>query len=304
MKRLKANGYWEQEGHNPLTGALIFVFLIGGIYFILQALVLNGYILADMYWGNRVSGLQGGYFERLTALYRIYQKPILLILMMSQFLIFFFPTILVYRKWHYRDWVKHFRLDRFSLKAAGAAAAGSFLFLPLADFLSSLFYYAFPGLEKLSSLQAPLFHADSTGSLFFLLLVIAVTPALCEEILFRGYLQTVLERKTSGFRIILITGVLFGLYHQNPMGIFALISAGIWLGLLAWKFKSLYASMVGHLVYNSSIILIYNGKIGFPIINSEEHFPLAVSLIFSALFAGLVYWIWKYGGREGAESTE
>jgi len=301
---LKAEGYWEQEGHNPLTGALIFVLLIGGIYFIMQALVLNGYIIADMRWGDRVSGLQGGYFERLTALYKIYQKPILTILIFSQFLIFFIPTILVYRKWHYRDWIKHFRLDRFSLKAAGSAALGSFLFLPLADFLSSLFFYAFPGLEKLSSLQAPLFQADSTGGLFFLLLAIAVTPAICEEILFRGYLQTVVERKISGFRIILITGVLFGLYHQNPMGILALVTAGIWLGLLAWKFKSLYASMVGHLVYNSSVILIYNNKIGSPFINNEGHFPLTVSLIFTALFAGLVYWIWKYGGIEGGESAE
>lgn len=301
---MKAEGYWERDGHNPLTGALIFVLLIGAIYFILQALILNGYILADMHWGNRVSSLRGGYFERLSALYGIYQKPILLIVMFSQFFIFLFPTIWVYRKWHYKDWISHFRLDRFSVKGGIAAAIGSFLFLPLADFLSSLFYNLFPGLEKLSEIQAPLFQADSTGGLFLLLLVIGLTPAICEEVLFRGYLQTVVERRVSGFRVILITGVLFGLFHQNPMGTIALICAGLWLGLLAWKFQSLYASMIGHLVYNSSIILIYNGRIAYPLIDHEGHFPPATAWCFTFLFGLLLFWILKFGGNKGAEKTE
>jgi len=294
-------GYWEQEGHNPLVAAVVFILLIGSIYFFLQTLVLNGYIMIDMALnkGTIVSG--NGFLERIETLYKHYQIPILLIVMGSQFFIFLLPTVLFYRRNHFRNWRPHFHLQKPDMIAVLSAVLGTLLFLPLAEVLSSLFYYIFPDLAKWSELQTPLFEASSPGLLLLLILVIGLTPAICEEFLFRGYLQTVLQRKVKGFSIIMISGLLFGLYHQNPTGLIALTAAGLWLGLLAWKFQNLFASMIGHFVYNSTIILMVNGKIGAPFLSDKGQFTLPVTLLATCFFALLTWWIWVYGEKYASQ---
>ena len=61
-------------------------------------------------------------------------------------------------------------------------------------------------------------QAASAGDWLVVLAVAAVLPALCEETLFRGCLQGVLERRgtVSG---VAVTGVLFGAFHLVPHSI-------------------------------------------------------------------------------------
>lgn len=296
-----SKGYWEQKNRNPLIGAVVFVIIIGALYFMIQAVVMNAYILIDMARSrNLATAGAGGYMERMKALYQFYQKPILWIVMLSQFVIFLVPTILVYKHWHNSDWVGRFQLRGVSPLAILVAIGGTLLFIPLADFLGSLFFRLFPGMEEWSSLQAPLFEAGKPGDLLFLIMVIGVTPAICEELLFRGYFQSVLTQKYRDGRVILFSGFLFALYHQNPMGLFALAAAGVWLGLLSWGFRSLYPSMAAHFVYNSVIILMVNGKIGSSLLNEQGSFHWMVTLGSTLLFLALAWWIWPKSGDKGS----
>jgi membrane protease YdiL (CAAX protease family) len=296
-------GYWEQPGKNPVVGALIYIFLIGAIYFTLQAFVLNIYIMVDMALNSSKRVFQGNYFQRLSSLYGFYQRPILLMLMASQFLIFLLPSIWFYRRWQNKQWIERFQLNHVSWQGIVFAIAGTILFLPLADLLSTIFYKLFPGLEKLSSLQLPLFEGATPGRLFLLIVVIGLTPAICEEILFRGYLQSALSQRFKGVKIILISGLIFAFYHQNPLGLLALTAAGLWLGLLAWRFKSIYSSMTAHFVYNSSIILMVNHKIKGPFLNEQGSFKVWYMVVSTLLFALVVWWVWNHREDVANEKT-
>ena len=92
-------------------------------------------------------------------------------------------------------------------------------------------------------------------SLFQLLLVMAVLPAICEELAFRGFILSGLKTLGSKWRAIIISSLFFGLAHfavqQSLMaGIFGLV-----LGYLAVQTGSLLPCMIFHMVHNGMNIL-------------------------------------------------
>ena len=77
----------------------------------------------------------------------------------------------------------------------------------------------------------------------------AVSAGVCEELVYRGYLQTQLRAFTRSTSIaILSQAALFGLAH-GEQGAFVMVRFGLYgvgLGILAWRRKSLAAGMVAH----------------------------------------------------------
>lgn len=90
------------------------------------------------------------------------------------------------------------------------------------------------------------------GSLFY----IALIPAVCEEFLMRGMLQKSLEEAINPSRAIIITGLIFGFVHFNPIQLVPLILIGFMLGFAAYITKSLYTSIIMHLVNNAFTVLM------------------------------------------------
>ena len=91
----------------------------------------------------------------------------------------------------------------------------------------------------------------SLGAMIFSL---AVTPAICEEILFRGYLQRQFERSLGVAGGIVITGVLFGLYHFRLSQAVPLAVLGIYLGYLVWRTGSIWVVVAVHFLNNGFAI--------------------------------------------------
>ena len=91
---------------------------------------------------------------------------------------------------------------------------------------------------------------------FFNLLVLAVTPALCEEILFRGYVQRQFERGTGVVAGIVLSGIVFGLYHLRLTQAIPLCVLGIYLAWLAWRTGSLWPAIVVHFMNNAIAVAI------------------------------------------------
>lgn len=88
-------------------------------------------------------------------------------------------------------------------------------------------------------------------SLCLLLLCGAVLPGICEEILFRGAIQSVLSRRGSRWAIV-VTSVLFGLFHLHPSNIVPPILIGIVLGLLVERTGSIVPAMLSHCATNAT----------------------------------------------------
>ncbi len=84
---------------------------------------------------------------------------------------------------------------------------------------------------------------------------VALVPSVCEEILFRGYLQRALEKSWGVGAAILISGLLFGLFHIRITQLIPLAVIGILLAWIVWKSNSIIPAIAGHFVNNGGSVL-------------------------------------------------
>jgi membrane protease YdiL (CAAX protease family) len=87
---------------------------------------------------------------------------------------------------------------------------------------------------------------------------------LCEEVMFRGYVQRAYER-WGGWVGVLVGGAIFALYHLRFQGVFALLPVSLALGTLAWRSRSLWPGILLHAVYNSIATLLLVGSSFLPL---------------------------------------
>ena len=87
------------------------------------------------------------------------------------------------------------------------------------------------------------------------LLLVALTPALCEEVIFRGYFQRNMERSLRPFWAIVITGIAFGAFHLRFGEIVPLSLLGIYLAYIVWVSGSIWPAVLVHLLNNGTAIL-------------------------------------------------
>lgn len=87
------------------------------------------------------------------------------------------------------------------------------------------------------------------------LLLIAVLPAVCEEILFRGMIQRGMERLGAGWSIFL-SGLVFGLFHFD----FQRLAAQTFIGFIAayavYRTGSIFNGMILHFMNNGLLTLL------------------------------------------------
>jgi hypothetical protein len=91
--------------------------------------------------------------------------------------------------------------------------------------------------------------------LFFNLTVLALVPAVCEELLFRGYAQREFERGGGAAFGIAASGVLFGLYHLRLSQVLPLTALGLYIAYLAWRTGSLWPPVLVHFANNAFAVV-------------------------------------------------
>lgn len=97
-----------------------------------------------------------------------------------------------------------------------------------------------------------LLKVNSTKDIFINLFIVALVPAFCEEIFFRGAMQRVLIHLTrSPWTGIILTGMLFSALHFQFLGFIPRAALGIVLGALYWYSGSLWTSIIAHFVINA-----------------------------------------------------
>lgn len=160
-------------------------------------------------------------------------------------------------------------------------------------------------LDSLNSLvektYGNLIQATNAFEFLFVVLVVAIVPAISEEVMFRGFIQRSFEQKLKPIIAGLVTAVFFSLYHFNPYGFIPLAFLGFYFGFAAYYSKSLIIPIFLHFLNNFSAISVYhilgdneliktNVKAG----NEEIIFFIISLIILSSLFAVLMMTITKY----------
>jgi membrane protease YdiL (CAAX protease family) len=113
-------------------------------------------------------------------------------------------------------------------------------------------------MEKMANDFAMQFlEGTSINNLLSNLLILALVPAVTEELFFRGALQKLLSDKLGHHFAIWFVAIIFSAYHLQFFGFFPRIFLGAFLGyLLLWS-KSLYLPMIAHFINNASLVVFY-----------------------------------------------
>lgn len=99
-------------------------------------------------------------------------------------------------------------------------------------------------------------EAMQGGSLWVALLVFAVLPGICEEILFRGYLLAGIRDRLSLFQTVLVVAVIFGLFHVQIEKIPVVTLLGMLLAFVCLRSGSLYPAILIHIANNGLAIAL------------------------------------------------
>lgn len=109
-------------------------------------------------------------------------------------------------------------------------------------------------MEKASMEILTKFMSGDTPS-WLIFFHVALTPAICEEIMFRGLILRVLEHRFGTKKAIVFSGFLFGLYHLRINQLLVLSIIGMLLAWITIRSGSLYPAMIIHAINNGLLSL-------------------------------------------------
>ncbi|MFN5620180.1 MAG: type II CAAX prenyl endopeptidase Rce1 family protein [Flavobacteriales bacterium] len=155
---------------------------------------------------------------------------------------------------------------------------------------------AFKPAEELAERMTIMFLDPQSGiSAGVVFLSIAIIPAICEELLFRGVLMPLLAKMTRNIHVaIWITAALFSLIHMQFYGFLPRMLMGAVLGYLVIWSGSLWTAILAHFINNATAFLLFQwyGTLETPENSVISSIPFY--LIASALFIGLILWNRKH----------
>lgn len=129
--------------------------------------------------------------------------------------------------------------------------------------------------------------------LLIALFVIALTPAIFEEVLFRGVIQQFFAGWfKNGWLAILVTSILFSAIHMSYFGFLPRMGLGIILGLLFYFSRNIWTSILLHFVNNGFAVaqlyvLNMQGKLTKDAL--EDKFPIWIGIAAIVSLVGLLY---------------
>ncbi|MCG2588396.1 type II CAAX endopeptidase family protein [Rhodohalobacter sulfatireducens] len=134
---------------------------------------------------------------------------------------------------------------------------------------------------------------STDGIIWFGLLNIALVPAICEEILFRGYILRAFEKSWGPILAVIISGLIFGMFHIQLGNILPLATLGVVLALMTWLSGTIWPAVVAHFINNGAAVLVGSQypELLFQEMTAETLPPVWV-LVGSIIFTfSIVYWM-------------
>jgi sodium transport system permease protein len=110
--------------------------------------------------------------------------------------------------------------------------------------------------QLVEELRRSLVPLDGSRGFAATLLLMALSPAICEETLFRGPILRGLRTRTGPAAAAVITGALFGLFHLDMYRIIPATILGTLLGFIALESGSILPCMLAHFCNNAILIIL------------------------------------------------
>jgi len=210
-----------------------------------------------------------------------------------------FLVITVFYGWYIKvDFKKLFHFNGFNIRGlAGSvlAWAGAYLILVL---LSALLAAFFPE----NADNTALYDLWGNNPVWLAVVSSALAPAICEEVMFRGFMLGTLENKYSAVKAVILTGILFGAYHMSLNGLIIIGLLGIVQSYIVNRTKSIYLTMITHFINNLLAVLsvLYEEQFtkALPFLAGDE-LPTSTMIIMALSGAVLLsLGMWMVGKKE------
>lgn len=108
-----------------------------------------------------------------------------------------------------------------------------------------------------SKITKLLLGSTGVSDLLINLIVIAIIPAIGEELLFRGVIQKLFtELANSKVFAVIFTAILFSALHMQFFGFFPRFALGVMLGFLYVWSGSLWVSIAAHFINNAMAVIL------------------------------------------------
>lgn len=116
--------------------------------------------------------------------------------------------------------------------------------------------------ENASRLMKAFLDMQDLPDLLAMIMLVAVLPAICEELFFRGVLQRLfIQISRRPWVGIIITAILFSAFHGQFFGFFPRVLLGVLLGAIYWYSGSIWPAILGHFVNNAiQVVMVYQDK--------------------------------------------
>lgn len=136
----------------------------------------------------------------------------------------------------------------------------------------------------------------SFGSFLYSLVIIAVLPAIAEELFFRGLLQRILVKATHSMWFgIILTAAIFSALHFEFLGFLPRMALGIIIGAIYAYSGNLWLAILAHFFNNGiQVILVYLYQLKWIKIDVTKDTPTPwLAALASLVIVGALIWIFR-----------
>jgi len=193
-------------------------------------------------------------------------------LLITEFILILIPN-LIFLKSRGHNIKDSLRLNKITFKEVIMIILISIFIYPVVVFAQTIFLNLINIFKEIGPNELP--EQIDQGKILLNFFVIALSPGICEEIMFRGTMLRAYE-SVGPIKGIVITGLLFGMFHFTILNFIGPAILGIVYGIIVYKTNSIYSSIIGHTANNTIALTIsyylnkYAHKIEGIIANSTE----------------------------------
>lgn len=126
----------------------------------------------------------------------------------------------------------------------------------LPDFMSGIEQWMRDSEHSAERITKAFLTFNGIGSLIYVLIIVAIVPAIGEELLFRGVLQKIFINWAKNAHIgIWGSAILFSALHMQFFGFFPRFLLGLLFGYMFYWSNSLWLPILGHFINNGTVVI-------------------------------------------------
>lgn len=228
-------------------GLILLGLLIGNIGFILVFQMVKQYSISEVLTGDDLMNM-------LTS------RQVLIMQMSSQVLSLVIPSFVFLKYWP--DSIPKINSKSFDPVLLLVALLLFLFFMPIVGWSAYLNQnipladWMIASEEKMIHLMVKLLEFNSLADLVIGIVVIALIPALAEELVFRGIIQNLLGKILNRADIsIILTALVFSIIHMQFAGFLPRFLLGLILGFIYFRAGNLWIVIILHFINNAVQVL-------------------------------------------------